>query len=307
MSVCVLGSLNLDIVAYAPVLPKPGETVIARRVERLPGGKGANQAVAAARSGARTRLLGAVGRDEAGDALLAAMREAGVEAGEVMRLADRATGQAFVWVSETGENSIVVDGGANLSVAPGMFDLEAAARSRVVLAQLETPTAAVEALLGGPPAAAGCLRLLNAAPADEAARRLLPLADIVIVNEVELAAFARAAAPPEALDDVVAAARGLIARPDQTVVVTLGKAGAVAVGASVRTVIAGRPATTVDATGAGDCFCGALAARLAEDAELGAALLWANAAAALSTERRGAAPSMPTRADIEAALAVRSA
>ena len=302
MSVCVLGSLNLDIVAYVPVLPKPGETVIARRVERLAGGKGANQAVAAARSGARTRLLGAIGRDEAGDALLAAMRKADVETAEVMRVADAATGRAFVWVGDDGQNSIVVDGGANLVAAPAMFDLEAAARSRVVLAQLETPVATIEALLAGPPAAAGCLRVLNAAPASEDARRLLPLADILIVNEVELAAFAGADASPEALDDVVAAARGLVSRPDQTVVVTLGRAGAVAVGASGRTVIAGRPANTIDATGAGDCFCGALAARLAEDAELGAALQWANAAAALSTERAGAAPSLPTKAEIEAAL-----
>jgi ribokinase len=302
MSVCVLGSLNLDIVAYVAALPRPGETVLATRVERLPGGKGANQAVAAARSGVRTHLLGAVGRDEPGDAVLAAMREAGVESGEVIRLAGTPTGQAYVWVSAAGENSIVVEGGANLAASPGMFDLEAAARCRVVLAQLETPVETVRALFEGPPAAAGCLRVLNAAPAIEAARPLLALADIVVVNELELAAFAGAPAPPQALDDVVVTARRLVARPDQSVVVTLGKAGAVAVGAHGRTVIAGRPATVVDTTGAGDSFCGALAARLSEGADLGAALQWANAAAALSTERRGAAPSMPSRAEIEAAL-----
>ncbi len=303
MSVCVLGSLNLDIVAFVEALPAPGETVMSTRVERFPGGKGANQAVAAARSGARTHLLGAVGRDEPGDVMLAAMRGAGVETGEVMRLAEAPTGQAYIWVSAAGENSIVVAGGANLAVNPQMFDLETAARSRVLLAQLETPVATIEAFFGGAPAEAGCLRVLNAAPAAEAARRLLPLTDILIVNETELALFARTPKPPEALDDVVAAARGLVARPDQTVVVTLGKAGAVAVGSARRTVIAGRPAKVVDTTGAGDCFCGSLAARLAEDAELGQALQWANAAAALSTERAGAVPSMPTRAEIEAALA----
>jgi len=247
--------------------------------------------------------LGAVGRDEPGDVMLAAMRQAGVETGEVMRLAEAPTGQAYIWVSAAGENSIVVAGGANLAATPQMFDLETAARSRVLLAQLETPVATIEAFFGGAPAEAGCLRVLNAAPAAEAARRLLPLTDILIVNETELALFARTPKPPEALDDVVAAARGLVARPDQTVVVTLGKAGAVAVGANGRTVIAGRPAKVVDTTGAGDCFCGSLAARLAEDAELGQALQWANAAAALSTERAGAVPSMPTRAEIEAALA----
>jgi ribokinase len=303
MSVCVLGSLNLDIVAFVEALPAPGETVMSTRVERFPGGKGANQAVAAARSGARTHLLGAVGRDEPGDVMLAAMRGAGVETGEVMRLAEAPTGQAYIWVSAAGENSIVVAGGANLAATPQMFDLETAARSRVLLAQLETPVATIEAFFGGAPAEAGCLRVLNAAPASEAARRLLPLTDILIVNETELALFARTPKPPEALDDVVAAARGLVARPDQTVVVTLGKAGAVAVGANGRTVIAGRAASVVDTTGAGDCFCGSLAARLSEDAELGQALQWANAAAALSTERAGAVPSMPTRAEIEAALA----
>jgi len=301
MSVCVLGSLNLDIVAFVEALPAPGETVMSTRVERFPGGKGANQAVAAARSGARTHLLGAVGRDEPGDVMLAAMRRAGVEIGQVMRIAEAPTGQAYIWVSAAGENSIVVAGGANLAVNPQMFDLEAAARSRVLLAQLETPIATIEAFFSG--AAAGCLRVLNAAPAAEAARRLLPLTDILIVNETELALFAGASKPPEALDDVVAAARGLVARPEQTVVVTLGKAGAVAVGANGRTVIAGRPAKVVDTTGAGDCFCGSLVARLSEDADLSQALQWANAAAALSTERAGAVPSMPTRAQIEAALA----
>jgi ribokinase len=277
--------------------------MLATRVMRSPGGKGANQAVASARCGARTHLLGAVGRDDAGDVMLAAMREARVEIGEVMRLSEAPTGQAYVWVSDAGENSIVVAGGANLAVAAEMFDLEAAARSRVLLAQLETPVETTLALFGGPPAAAGCLRLLNAAPASQVARQLWPLTDMLIVNETELAAFAGSSKPPEALDDVVAAARGLIAREGQTVVVTLGKAGAVSVGARGRTVIAGRPAKVVDTTGAGDCFCGALAARLSEDADLGHALQFANAAAALSTERLGAAPAMPTRAEIEAALA----
>ena len=303
MSVCVLGSLNLDIVAFVAALPAPGETVMSTRVERFPGGKGANQAVAAARSGARTHLLGAVGRDEPGDVMLAAMRQAGVETDAVMRLAEAPTGAAYIWVSAAGENSIVVAGGANLAVTPDMFDLDTAARSRVLLAQLETPVATIEAFFAGAPAAAGCLRVLNAAPAAEAARRLLPLTDILIVNETELALFAGSPKPPEALDDVVAAARGLVAGPEQTVVVTLGKAGAVAVGAAGRTVIAGRPARVVDTTGAGDCFCGSLAARLAEGAELGPALQWANAAAALSTERAGAVPSMPTRVEIETALA----
>src|SRR6202041_2666409 len=299
---CVLGSLNLDVVCRVAELPKPGETVMSRGVERLPGGKGANQAVAAARCGVRTHLIGAVGRDEAGNAMLAALRRAGVEAGQVLRLADHATGQAFIWVPEAGENSIVVAGGANLAVTPAMPDAEVAAQSRVLLAQLETPLETIEALYGGVRARAGCLRLLNAAPAIPEARRLFPLVDILIVNETELATFAGAAVAADDLDAVVGAARALMSRPDQAVVVTLGAAGAVAVRPGGRLVGGGRAARGVDTTGAGDCFCGVLAARLSEDAELETALAWANAAAALSTERPGATPAMPSRAQIEAAL-----
>ena len=301
MSVCVLGSLNLDIVCRVAALPKPGETVMGRGVERLPGGKGANQAVAAARCGVRTQLLGAVGRDEAGEAILAALRRAGVEAGQVLRLADHPTGQAFIWVSEAGENSIVVAGGANLALTPPMADAEAAAQSRVLLAQLETPVETIEALYGAP-ASAGRLRLLNAAPAIPEARRLFPLVDMLIVNETELASLAGAGVAADDLDAVAAAARGLMSRPDQTVVVTLGAAGAVAVSPGGRVLVAGRRAKVVDTTGAGDCFCGVLAARLSEDADLETALAWANAAASLSTERPGATPAMPSRAEIAAAL-----
>jgi ribokinase len=302
MSVCVMGSLNLDIVCRVAELPKPGETVMGRGVERLPGGKGANQAVAAARCGVPTHLIGAVGRDEAGDTMLAALDRAGVEASQVLRLADHATGQAFIWVSEAGENSIVVAGGANLAMTPQMPAAVAAARSRVLLAQLETPVETIQALFGGAPAGAGCLRLLNAAPANPEARRLFPLVDILIVNETELATFAGANFAPEDLDAVAGAARGLISRTDQIVVVTLGAAGAVAVRPGGRVVVGGRAARVVDTTGAGDCFCGVLAARLSEDVDLETALAWANAAAALSTERPGATPAMPSRAEIEAAL-----
>ncbi|HXQ17429.1 MAG TPA: ribokinase [Caulobacteraceae bacterium] len=300
MSVCVLGSLNLDLVCRVAELPRPGETVMGGGVAWLPGGKGANQAVAAARCAAGTRLIGAVGWDEAGDKLLATMAEAGVDTAAVVRLEGHPTGQAFIWVSDAGENSIVVAGGANLAVSAAMLEAPLPADCRVLLAQLETPVAAIEALFAGAPA--GRLRLLNAAPAVLEGRRLFPLVDILIVNETELAAFATVPVVADDVDAVAAVARGLISRPDQTVVVTLGKAGAVAVGADRRIIVSGRTAKVVDTTGAGDCFCGVLAARLDEGADLAEALQWANAAAALSTERPGAAPSMPTRAEIVRSL-----
>jgi ribokinase len=301
MDVCVIGSLNLDVVCRVERLPRPGETVAGLGIERLPGGKGANQAVAAALCGARTRLIGAVGRDEAGGVMLAAMREAAVDVGAVATLDDHPTGRAFIWVSAAGENSIVVAGGANLVLAPRHLSAEAIAGCGVFLAQLETPVATIEALFASAPAQAG-LRILNAAPAIEEGRRLFQLTDILVLNETELGRYAASDAIPQRLGDVAAAARGLLARAGQTIIVTLGAAGAVAVDADGLAVIDGRAARVVDTTGAGDCFCGVLAARLAAGETLEIAMIWANAAAARSTERLGATPSMPTLADIEAAL-----
>ncbi|HEX4195843.1 MAG TPA: ribokinase [Caulobacteraceae bacterium] len=303
MGVCVIGSLNLDIVCRVAELPRPGETVAGLGVERLPGGKGGNQAVAAALSGVRTTLIGAVGADEAGAIMLAAMRGAGVLIDAVATLADHPTGQAFIWVSAAGENSIVVAGGANAVLTPSHWDASALAGASVFLAQLETPVAAIGTLFTQA-ATRGGTRILNAAPAVEDGRRLFPVADILIVNETELARYAGAAAVPVLIDDVAAAARGLISRRGQIIVVTLGAAGAVAVEAEGLTLVEGRPAAVVDTTGAGDCFCGVLAARLAVGEGLEAAMIWANRAAALSTERPGAAPSMPTLAEIKAALGI---
>jgi ribokinase len=302
MSVCVLGSINLDVVTRVTSLPKPGETVAGHSLERLPGGKGANQAVAAARAGAETFLIGAVGRDEAGATLLTSLKAAGVSTLHVAELAEHPTGQAFISVSVAGENHIVVAGGANLAVTPETIPAAALAHCKVLLAQLETPADAIAALFGAPEAA-GAAKLLNAAPAIPEGRRLFPLADILIVNETELAAYAGLGAVTDDPHAVAEAARGLIARPGQVVVVTLGGAGAVAVGAAGHELVVGRPAAVVDTTGAGDCFCGVLAARLAEGHALPAALTWANAAASLSTERAGASPSMPSFDEISAVLA----
>ncbi len=303
MDVCVIGSLNLDVVCRVERLPRPGETVAGPGAssEVCRERKGANQAVAAALCGARTMLIGAVGRDEAGGVMLAAMRNAAVDVGAVAELDDHPTGQAFIWVSAAGENSIVVAGGANLALAPRHMSAEAIAGCSVFLAQLETPVATIEALFASAPAQAG-LRILNAAPAIEEGRRLFALTDILVLNETELASYAATDAIPARLDDITAAARRLLARAGRTIIVTLGAAGAVAVDADGLLVAQGRPARVVDTTGAGDCFCGVLAARLAASETLEAALLWANAAAARSTERLGATPSMPTLADIEATL-----
>ena len=300
MGVCVLGSLNLDIVCRVAELPRPGETVIGLGVTRVAGGKGANQAAAAARAGAETRLVGAVGRDEAGAFMLAAMADAGVDTAGVAELDGRSTGQAFIWVSDAGENSIVVDSGANAGLSAAHISLAGVGGGAVFLAQLETPPPTIEALFASDIARAG-VRILNAAPAAPEGRRLLPHTDILVLNETELTAYAGLAFIPEAADDIAGAALSLIVHADQTVIVTLGKAGAIAVSRERRMATPGRPARVVDTTGAGDCFCGVLAARLAAGNALETAMRWANVAASLSTERPGATPSVPRWDEIAAA------
>jgi ribokinase len=281
MSVCVLGSINLDIVCRVVELPAPGETVSALSMNQYAGGKGANQAVASARWGAPTMLIGAVGRDDAADFLLAHLEGAGVDTSAIAR-AEAPTGRGLINVSDAGENAIVVVGGANLAVSAtqvGAVDLPS---FRVFIAQLETPFDAIEALFESDAARAGT-RILNAAPAVTAARRLFPLADILVVNEVELTRYSGLEE-----DDIDRAARRLISREGQSVVVTLGAAGARLVGTEATLSVPGRPAIAVDTTGAGDCFCGVLAAALSEGASLETAVSIANAAAAISTEHAGA-------------------
>ena len=298
MSVCVVGSLNFDIICRVDHLPTPGETVTGSSLSRLPGGKGANQAAAAARAGAKTVFIGAVGRDEPGDIVVAALMDRGVDVSGVKVFDHIASGHAFISVAESGENSIVLAPGANAALTPEHVIQAASAGHAVLLAQLECPLETVAAAFQAAP---GAIKILNAAPALEGCRALLPLIDILIVNESELALLA-GAGDLRQIADISAAARGLMARPDQVVVVSLGAAGAVAVLAERIELIEGRPAKAIDTTGAGDCFCGVLAAKLAEGAGLREAMVWANTAASLSVERPGALPAMPTREEIEAAL-----
>jgi ribokinase len=284
MGVLVLGSINQDVVCRVAELPAPGETVAGLGLARYPGGKGLNQAVAAARWGARTAMIGQVGDDEPGRELLDVLAAAGVDVGGIGRVAGGQTGQALIFVSAAAENMIVVAGGVNLSLGPPA-DLP---HAEVVLAQLETPIATTASVFEQA-RARGSLTILNAAPALAEGAALFPLADVIIVNEGELARYTGAAP-----------ATSLLGRPDQRLVVTLGAAGAALIDGERVLDIPGQAALPVDTTGAGDCFCGVLAAELAAGSEITLAMAWANAAAARSTETAGAASSMPTRAMVEA-------
>jgi ribokinase len=302
MSICVLGSANQDLVLRVAELPKPGETVTAQSTSAHLGGKGANQAVAAARMGAQVTFIGATGTDEAARWLRERLTEAKVDITYLAALEGTPSGQAYVMLSDRGENAIVVVGGANLAVRPDELSEAAMKGHRVYLSQLETPPTVICALFSHPDAVSG-IRVLNAAPALPEGRSLFHMADILIVNETELAAYAGIADIGQGPGDQIDAARSLIKRPNQSVVITLGAAGVAIVSEDDVTRTPGRRVEVVDTTGAGDCFCGVLAAELARGVPLEAAAWFANGAAALAVTRLGASTSAPTRLEVEAYFA----
>ena len=279
--VWVVGSINLDLVVRVDRLPRPGETITAAGIEQGLGGKGANQAVAAARLGAAVSMLGAVGDDDAGERLLAMLAAEGVDTADIATVAG-ATGTAIVAVDAHGENAIVVVPGANAEVVGRLDRCE---RGDVVVAQGEIPLSATTAALAAG-RGRGATTIWNPAPATPAARDQLALADVVVVNETEL----------EILTGSIAAMRDLGVA---NVIVTLGARGVRADLAGVHVELAARPVHVVDTTGAGDCFVGALAARLALGSPLSAAIETANLAASLAVGRRGASASMPRAADLD--------
>ena len=298
MSVCVLGGINWDVVTHVEDLPRRGETIHAHGLDQSAGGKGLNQAVAAARYGAEVILLGATGDDVAGGILRRTMRDVGVDDTMVASLAGVSTGQAQICLARNGDNMIVVNAGANARYSAADVRAASLAGCTVFVTQFEAAPDAVEALFLTAPARAG-IRILNAAPALEGGRRLFALADIVIVNETELQSFANLEAVPATPAAFVTAARSLINRAAQTIVVTLGPRGCLRIDAASDEAISGYHVEVVDTIGAGDCFCGVLGAALAEGRPLGKALRHANAAAALSVGRPGAAVASPTRLELE--------
>lgn len=281
-SVIVAGSMNVDLVAEVQAHPQVGETVLASALRRTPGGKGLNQAIAAARMGAPTRFLGACGPD--GDDLVDFMRSEGLSV--TVERVSVPTGTAMIVLAD-GQNSIVVAPGANSSLEPrhvaGPWSAE-----DVLLTQLEIGLETVEAFMRAG-RAAGARTILNAAPARDLAQAVLSLADVLIVNEVECRTLSGARDPADG-------ARALRA-PGQTVVVTLGAQGALLVRDEVVGIPA-RPTHAIDTVGAGDCFAGALAARVLLGDDLDEAVRRACVAASLCVERSGAAVAMPYAHDV---------
>lgn len=288
--VAVLGSLNLDIVFACEAMPSPGETILCDTVEKGPGGKGLNQAVASGRAGAATILLGAVGTDGDGEMLLRVLEEAGVSADGVRRLNSSHTGLAHIIIDQRGENSIVVASGANKSAELGA-ELFETVEAAVFLAQLEMDIDLVSGFFARGQAS-GRLCVLNAAPALEKAAPLLSQCDFLIVNEHELALFSGVDLSQAGIDDYVAAGRSIVAGR-QSVLVTLGAAGVVWITAENSRHFAATKVEPVDTTGAGDCFCGVFAASMAKGQNVPDAIERAMAAAAVAVTRKGAAHAIP--------------
>ncbi len=293
-SVVVVGSLNLDVVVLAPHHPRPGETVLGHDHAEYPGGKGANQAVAAARLGARTAMLGRVGEDAAADQLRASLTDAGVDLAPLRTTPGVRTGAAFITVDDAGENTIVVSPGANAHLAGADVDdhRELLAGADVCLLQLEVADEVVAAAAG----ATGGRVVLNPAPARDLPAAILAEVDVLVPNAGELALLAGREAAPSDPDDLAALARSL---PVPTVVVTLGARGALVVTDDRVEHVPAPVVEVVDTTAAGDTFCGALAAAFVRGDDVATATRWAVAASALSVQRAGAQPSIPTLDEME--------
>jgi len=299
--VFVAGSINMDVVATAERHPRVGETVFGKDVLYFPGGKGANQAVAAAKLGAPTTLIGRVGRDAFGAELRAFLGSQGVDLSLMRETADAHTGTAIITLADS-DNTIVVVPGANGHVTPKDVAAATLAEGDIAVSQFEIPLPAISAFFARA-RTAGATTILNPAPARAFGRELLGLVDILVLNETELGLLARVELHEG--DDrarFVAAAKTLQAHPAQIICVTLGKRGVVALIADETISVPGRAVKAVDTTGAGDCFVGALAAWLAQGRSIGDAFGYANRAASICVQRMGAAPSMPTAADVEAPL-----
>ena len=298
--VAVVGSANLDLVVEVETIPVAGETVLGGDLRLIPGGKGANQAAAAARLGRRVAMIGRVGDDDAGRTLRSAMDTAGVDTACLLNTEGAPSGTALIAVGADGDNAIVVSPGANGHLSPA--DVEGAASvlaaADVLLLQFEVPLEAIAAAVS----CAGGMVVLNPAPAPAT---MLPLdlldsVDVIVPNQTELASMAGHAglSPIGEVDPetAVALARGL---PVAAAVVTLGAAGAIVVTPTDATHLPAPAVMPVDTTAAGDAFCGALADALVGGADLVAATEWAVRVGAAATLRHGAQPSLPTRDEVE--------
>lgn len=300
--IAVVGSLNMDLIVRSPRLPQAGETIIGSEFQTLPGGKGSNQAVAAARLGGQVAMVGRVGNDGFGATLLETLREAGVNHDYVLMDERHPSGVALITVDDEGGNTIVVASGANMALTPE--DVEQAediiSAARVLLLQLEIPLPAVQRA-AEIASANGVTVILNPAPARPIPDEIMQPVDILAPNESETMLLTGAPVTDDA--EIISAAAALREVGPETVILTLGARGALLSTAEYSSRLPSFSVNVVDTTAAGDAFLGGLAVALAEGCPLPDAVRWGNAAGALATTRPGAQPSLPHRHEVEALLA----
>ncbi|MDR5854534.1 ribokinase [Caballeronia sp. LZ062] len=300
--VVVVGSLNMDLVARAPRLPMPGETLAGSAFVQAPGGKGANQAVAAARLGAQVAMIGCVGNDANGATLRAGLAAEGIDCAALATSDDAPTGVALIIVDDASQNAIVIVAGSNAEVTPAAIDAQEAvlAHADVIVCQLETPPQTVRAALAAG-RRLGRTTILNPAPAANALPAdWFPLIDYLIPNELEAATLSGIAiATP---DDARRAAQALKAKGARNVILTLGAQGVFALleGDDAGQHMPSPKVEAVDTTAAGDTFIGGFAAELARGSAVADAIAFGQRAAALAVTREGAQPSIPNRSEIAA-------
>ena len=299
--ITVVGSINLDLIAAVERLPAPGETLRSGGFDTAPGGKGANQALAAARAGGKVRMIGAVGRDGFATEALACLKQGKVDLSAV-REAAAATGIALIFVDGKGENVIVIAPGANDTVLPGDLARVDFQAGEVVLMQHEIPLDTVEAALAAVRQAGG-VSVLNTAPFRAEAAKLLAMADFVVANETEFDLYADALGLQGA--DRKARMADFSRKTSRTVIVTLGKDGVIASSPEGDLAVPALKITPVDTVGAGDTFCGYLGAGLDAGLPLEQALRRAAAAGSLACLKPGAQPAMPHAKEVDEALASR--
>ncbi len=298
-SIVVVGSSNTDLIVTAPRIPSPGETVIGDSFSTAAGGKGANQAVAAARLGGEVTFIGRIGADPYGDTSVANLTSENIDIDHIVRDADLPSGIALITVDARGENSIVVASGSNMAMSYPDVHCAAKAieRARIVLLQLEIPMLIVEEV-ADMARKSGAMVILNPAPAADLSDKLLRNVHILIPNASEASMLSGTPVTDE--QSAARAAKVLRNRGVETVIVTLGDRGAITVDGEVIRHFPAYQVTPTDTTAAGDAFCGALAVGIAEGLDVTAAIKFATKAAALSTLKKGAQPSLPRRAELDA-------
>jgi ribokinase len=299
--IVVVGSLNADLVVRVPRFPSPGETLTGTTFDRFPGGKGANQAYAAARMGGVVAMVGQVGADDLGRWLSSHLEQGGVDVTAIAAVGGETTGLALITIDDAGENQIVLVPGTNGTFTPARLGASGAelAGAALVLLQLEIPMETVVAAARAA-RAGGAVVVLDPAPAVSLPAELLPLVDVLTPNESELAALTGGGVVGGE-DDVRARAGRLLAEGARSVLVKWGEKGARLFGALGTHVWPAPPVQVVDSTAAGDTFNGALAAGLAGGLDIVSAGTRAVTAATISVTRPGAQPSMPSRAEVDGA------